>query len=149
VLARAGIGLLAWLAPSGLPRVEEIALHPVVLLFTLASAIGTGLLFGLAAVLKFGVPSLTALKEGGRAGSESAERHRTRNPLVVAQTALALVLLVIAGLMVRTFVALRQVDPGFTRPEQVQTFRVAIPKTLVSGIQQTARTHEQIAERLR
>jgi putative ABC transport system permease protein len=56
---------------------------------------------------------------------------------------------VVAGLMVRTFVALRQVDPGFTRPEHVQTFRVAIPKTLVSGMQQTVRTHEQIAERLR
>jgi putative ABC transport system permease protein len=149
VLARAGIGLLAWLAPSGLPRVEEIGLHPIVLLFTIASAIGTGLLFGLVAVLKFGMLSLTALKEGGRAWSESPERHRTRNTLVVAQMALALVLLVVAGLMVRTFVALRQVDPGFTRPEHVQTFRVAIPKTLVSGMQQTVRTHEQIAERLR
>jgi putative ABC transport system permease protein len=119
------------------------------LLFTLATAIGTGLLFGLVAALKFGAPSLTALGEGGRAGSEGPERHRTRNTLVVAQMALALVLLVVAGLMVRTFVALRQVDPGFTRPEQVQTFRVAIPKTLVSGMQQTVRTHEQIAERLR
>jgi predicted permease len=149
VLARAGIGLLVWLAPSGLPRVEEIGLHPIVLLFTLATAIGTGLLFGLVAVLKFGVPSLTMLNEGGRAGSEGPERHRTRNMLVVAQTALALVLLVVAGLMVRTFVALRHVDPGFTHPEHVQTFRVAIPETLVSGMEQTVRTHEQIAERLR
>ncbi len=149
VLARAGIGLLVWLAPSGLPRVEEIGLHPIVLLFTLATAIGTGLLFGLVAVLKFGVPSLTALNEGGRAGSEGPERHRTRNMLVVAQTALALVLLVVAGLMVRTFVALRHVDPGFTHPEHVQTFRVSISETLVSGMEQTVRTHEQIAERLR
>jgi predicted permease len=149
VLARAGIGLLVWLAPSGLPRVEEIGLHPIVLLFTLATAIGTGLLFGLVAVLKFGVPNLTTLNEGGRAGSEGPERHRTRNMLVVAQTALALVLLVVAGLMVRTFVALRHVDPGFTHPEHVQTFRVAIPETLVSGMEQTVRTHEQIAERLR
>ncbi|HWB16608.1 MAG TPA: ABC transporter permease [Vicinamibacterales bacterium] len=149
VLARAGIGLLVWLAPSGLPRVEEIGLHLIVLLFTLATAIGTGLLFGLVAVLKFGVPSLTALNEGGRAGSEGPERHRTRNMLVVAQTALALVLLVVAGLMVRTFVALRHVEPGFTHPEHVQTFRVSIPETLVSGMEQTVRTHEQIAERLR
>ena len=149
VFARAGIGLLVWLAPSGLPRVEEIGLHPVVLLFTLATAIAAGLLFGLIAVLKFGAPSLTALEEGGRVGSEGPERHRTRNTLVVAQVALALVLLVVSGLMVRTFVALRQVDPGFTRPEQVQTFRVAIPETLVSDTQQTVRTHEQIAERLR
>jgi predicted permease len=72
VLARAGIGLLAWLAPSGLPRVEEIGLHPIVLLFTLATAIGTGLLFGLVAVLKFGAPSLSALKDGGRADGAGA-----------------------------------------------------------------------------
>jgi predicted permease len=149
IFARAGIGLLVWLAPSGLPRIEEIGLHPIVLLFTLATAIGTGLLFGLIAVLKFGVPSLTALNAGGRAGSDSPERHRTRDTLVIAQTALAIVLLVVAGLMVRTFIALRQVDPGFTHPEHVQTFRVSIPATLVSGIEQTVRTHEQIAERLR
>ena len=148
-LARAGIGLLVWLAPSGLPRVDEIGLHPVVLLFTLGTALVAGLFFGLVAVLKFGAPSLTALQESGRAGSEGPERHRTRNTLVVAQVALALVLLVVSGLMIRTFLALRRVDPGFTRPEQLQTFRVAIPQTLVSDAQQTARTHEQIAERLR
>jgi putative ABC transport system permease protein len=148
VLARAGIGLLVWLAPSGLPRVDDIGLHPVVLLFTLATAIVAGLTFGLIAVLKFGAPSVTALEEGGRAASEGPQRHRLRNLLVVAQVALALVLLVVSGLMVRTFVALRHVEPGFTRPEQVQTFRVAIPETLVSDPAQTVRTHEQIAERL-
>jgi predicted permease len=149
VLARAGIGLLVWLAPSGLPRIDEIGPHPVVLLFTLATAIVAGLLFGLIAVLRLGAPSVTALEVGGRAASEGPQRHRTRNLLVVVQVALALVLLVASGLMVRTFVALRQVDPGFTRPEQVQTFRVAIPETLVGDPEQTVRTHEQIAERLR
>jgi predicted permease len=149
VLARAGNGLLGWLAPSGLPRVEEIGFHPVVLLFTLAIAIVAGLLFGLLAVLKLGAPTVTALEEGGRPASEGPERHRTRDTLVVAQVALALVLLVVSALMVRTFIALRQVDPGFTRPEQVQTLRIAIPETLVSDPQQTVQTHEQIAERLR
>jgi putative ABC transport system permease protein len=152
VLAHAGIGLLVWLAPLGLPRVDEIGemgLHPIVLLFTLAIAILAGLLFGLVIVVKFGLPSVTALQEGGRSASEGPERHRTRNMLVVAQVALALVLLVVSALMVRTFIALRQVDPGFTRPEQVQTFRIAIPETLVSDPQQTVQTHEQIAERLR
>jgi putative ABC transport system permease protein len=149
VLARAGIGLLVWLAPSGLPRVEEIGFHPVVLLFTLAIAIVAGLLFGLLAVLRLGAPTVTALEEGGRPASEGPKRHRTRNTLVVAQVALALVLLVVSALMVRTFIALRQVDPGFTRPEQVQTLRIAIPETLVSDPQQTVQTHEQIAERLR
>ena len=149
VLARAGIGLLVWLAPSALPRVDEIGLHPVVLLFTLTIAIIAGLLFGLIAVVKFGAPGVTALEEGGRSASEGPQRHRTRNTLVVAQVALALVLLVVSGLMVRTFVALRQVDPGFTRPEKVQTFRVAVPATLMSDPQQIVQTHEQIAERLR
>jgi predicted permease len=148
-LARAGIGLLIWLAPSGLPRVEEIGLHPVVLLFTVTSAIVAGLLFGLLAVLKLGAPTLTALQEGGRSASDGPERHRTRNTLVVAQVALALVLLVVSALMVRTFIALRQVDPGFTRPEQVQTLRIAIPQTLMSDPQQVVQAHEQIADRLR
>ncbi|HJR60127.1 MAG TPA: FtsX-like permease family protein, partial [Vicinamibacterales bacterium] len=65
------------------------------------------------------------------------------------EVALALVLLVVSGLMIRTFVAMRQAHPGFTRPEQVQTFQVAIPETLISDPQQMARAHEQIAERLR
>jgi putative ABC transport system permease protein len=149
VLARAAIGLLVRLAPSGLPRVEEIGLQPVVLLFTLGIALAAGLLFGVIAVLKFGAPSLTALREGGRAGSGGPGGQRARDTLVVTQVALAFVLLVSSGLMVRTFVALRQVDPGFARPEHVQTFRVAIPEALIGDVQQTALAHEQIAEALR
>ena len=72
-------------------------------------------------------PSIAALKEGGRSASDGPARHRTRNALVVAQIALALVLLIVSGLMIRTFVAMRQVDPGFTHPEDVQTFRIAMP----------------------
>lgn len=62
-----------------------------------------------------------ALKEGGRSASDAPGRHRARNALVVAQVALAVVLMVVSGLMIRTFVAMRQVHPGFTHPEQVQT----------------------------
>jgi predicted permease len=149
VLARVGVGILVWLAPAGLPRVEEIGLPAIVLLFTLAIAIVAGLLFGLLALVKLGAPAVTALKEGGRPATEGRERHRTRNTLVVAQVAMALVLLIVSALMVRTFMALRQVDPGFARPEQVQTLRIAIPETVVRDPQQTVQTHEQIAERLR
>ena len=149
VLTEGALGLLRRLAPTELPRVDEIGIDPVVLLFTASISIVTGLLFGLVPVLKFGAPSATALKEGGRAVSEGPRRLRTRNTLVVAEVALALVLLVVSGLMIRTFLAMRQVHPGFTRPEQVQTFRVAIPETLISDPQQAARTHEQIAERLK
>jgi putative ABC transport system permease protein len=152
VLARGALALLARLAPSALPRVDEIreiGLHPVVLLFTFTLAILAGLLFGTAAVVRFGTPWVTSLQQGARSVSDGPEGHRLRSTLVVAQVALALVLLVVSGLMVRTFVALRQIDPGFTHPENVQTFRLAIPGTLISDPLQTVRTHQQIVERLR
>ncbi len=147
-LAQATIGLLRRIAPAELPRVDEIGIDLPVLLFTLAISVLSGALFGLIAVLKFGTPSTTALKEGGRSASDAPGRHRTRNVLVVAQVALALVLLIVSGLMIRTFVAMRQVQPGFTRPEDVQTFRLAIPESLISDPQQAARTYQSIAERL-
>jgi putative ABC transport system permease protein len=148
VLAQAGIGLLRRIAPAELPRVDEIGIDPMVLLFALVISVLTGVLFGLTPVLRFGTPNATALKEGGRSASDAPGRHRTRNGLVVSQIALALVLLIVSGLMIRTFVAMRQVDPGFTRPEEVQTFVLAIPAGLISDPQQAARTHESIAERL-
>jgi hypothetical protein len=68
--------------------------------------------------------------------------------VVVGQVALALTLLIVSGLLIRTFVALRQVDPGFTHPEEVQTFVIAIPPGLISDAQLAARTFESVAERL-
>src|SRR5918994_462070 len=124
LLAWAGLRLLARLAPAGLPRIEEISINPVVLLFTLAISVLTGLVFGLIPVMRFGSPSVVALQEGGRSSSDAPGRHRARNALVVSEIALAFVLLIVSGLMVRSFIALRQVDPGFVRPKEVQTFRV-------------------------
>jgi predicted permease len=148
VLAQAGIVLLRGLAPAALPRVEEIALHPTVLLFTFATSIVTSLLFGLIPVIRFGTPSGAALKEGGRTASDGPARQGTRNTLVVAEVALSFVLLVISGLMVRTFLAMQQVPPGFVKPEEVQTFRIAVPPSFGNRAQ-AARLHESIAERLR
>jgi putative ABC transport system permease protein len=148
VLAEAALGVLRRLAPAELPRVEEIGIDPTVLLLTLFISVLSGVVFGLLAVLRFGTPSVTALKEGGRSASDGPARHRTRNALVVFQVALALMLMVASGLMIRTFAALRRVDPGFARPEQVQTFRIPIPESLVDDPQQMARTHERIARRL-
>ena len=71
----------------------------------------------------------TGLREGGRALSQSREQHRARNVLVVVQVALALVLLICSGLMIRTFRALMHVQPGFTAPDSVQTFRFYLPET--------------------
>jgi putative ABC transport system permease protein len=148
VMAHATLVLLRRLAPPQLARVDEIGFGPAVLLFTLTISLLSGVLFGLIAVVKFGRPGTTALKEGGRSASDAPGRHRTRNALVIAQVALALVLLIVSGLMMRTVVAMRQVQPGFTRPEAVQTFRLSMPAALIGDPQQVARTHESIAQRL-
>ena len=147
-LAWASIRLLRTMAPAELPRVDEIGIDLTVLAFTLAVSVLSGAVFGLFAVLRFGRPAIAALKEGGRSAGDTPARHRTRNALVVGQIALALTLLIVSGLLIRTFVALRQVDPGFTRPEEVQTFVIAIPPGLISDEQIAARTFESVAERL-
>jgi predicted permease len=148
-LADAGIRTLVAYAPDGLPRVSEIGIDPIVLLFTMGISLLAGLLFGLIPVMKFASPHLaSALKEGGRLSSAGRERHRARNALVVAEIALAMVLLVASGLMIRTFLAMRDVDPGFVRPEEVLTFRVSIPGTLIPDDEQAIRTHEQIVRKL-
>ena len=148
VFAQASIGLLRRLAPAELPRVDEIGLHPAVFLFALMVSVTTGLLFGLIPAMRFGAPRATALKEGGRSSSDSPGRHRTSHTLVVTEVALAVMLLIVSGLMIRTFVAMKQIQPGFVRADQVQTFRIAIPEDVIGDDGQFARTHEQILQRL-
>ena len=149
LFAQGAIGLLRWLAPASLPRVQEIAIDPVVLAFTLAASLLSGLLFGLLPAMRLWTPNTTALKESGRRATGSSSRQQTRNTLVVAEIAMALVLLIVSGLMIRTFAALLRVEPGFSHPEAVQTFRINVPPALVADNQQMVRTHQQIAERLR
>jgi predicted permease len=149
LLAYAGIRTLVAVAPEGLPRVEEIGIDATVVLFTVVLSLGAGMLFGLIPVLKFARPQVAAaLKEGGRLSSAGRTRHRARNTLVVTEIALAVVLLVASGLMIRTFVAMRSVNPGFQRPEEVLTLRVSIPSSVISDPAQTARTHEQILRKI-
>ena len=148
LLAEAMLGVLTRVAPAELPRITEIGIDLTVLSFTFVISVLSGAAFGLLAVVRYGAPRLVALKEGGRSSSDGPARHRTRNALVVTQVALALTLLVVSGLMIRTFVAMRQVAPGFTRPEDVQTFRVAIPRQLIADTEQAVRAHQNIAERL-
>jgi predicted permease len=148
-LAYGGIQLLVYLQPAQLPRLNEITLDPIVLLFTLGISFGAGLLFGAIPILKYARPHMaSALKDSSRGSSEGRERHRARNTLVVAQVALAAVLLVASGLMVRTFIAIRDVPPGFQRPEAVLTLRISIPTALISDQAQVARMHEEIANRI-
>ena len=148
-LAYAGIQLLVYLQPARLPRLAEITLDPVVLLFTLALSIVAGLLFGLIPVLRYARPHVVeALKDTSRGSSDGPGRNRARNALVVAQVALAVVLLVGSGLLIRTFLAMRDVNPGFVRPEEVLTMRISIPQALEPDPTQVARMHEQIVRRI-
>ncbi|MGD0631721.1 MAG: ABC transporter permease [Terracidiphilus sp.] len=130
-------------APTGLPRIHEIGIDVPVLLFTLGLALFTSFLIGAIPVIKYaGVKATTGLREGGRALSQSRERHRARKALVVVQVALALVLLICSGLMIRTFQALTHVNPGFTDPNSLETFRFYIPETQIPDAQADRVVHQ-------
>ncbi len=148
VFARGGIALLRRLAPVALPRLDEIGLDAEVLLVTLGISVATGLLFGFVPVLRSRAFSGEALKESGRASTDTPGRHRMRNALVVGQIALAFVLLTSAGLMARTFMTMRQVQPGFARPAEVETFQLSLPRALIPDEKQVVPALEQIAARL-
>ncbi len=141
-LAFAGLRLLLWLAPSGLPRLHNIGLHPLVLLFCCGAALLAGAAAGLLPALRYS-RATGVLREGGRSLSGNRRRHRARNALVTAQVALAFVLLICAGLMIRSFAALRQVSPGFRDPATLETFGLYIPPTAVPS--QAAVTQAQAA----
>src|SRR5262245_57543571 len=148
-LAYAGVRALVALAPDGLPRVEDIGIDTMVLGFTVAISLAAGVLFGAIPVVKFATPRLASfLNQSGRLGTASRRRHRARNGLVVVEVALAVVLLVASGLMIRTFQAMRRVDPGFVNPAQLVTLRISIPDSLIADQMQTARTHEAIVRKL-
>lgn len=148
-LAYAALCLLVAMAPTGLPRLGEIGIDGPVLLFTLVIAMFTSLLFGLVPVFKYArAHAATGLREGGRTLSQGRERHRARNILVTVQVALAFVLLICSGLMIRTFRALSQVNPGFVRPAQVQTFRLDIPDSQASSPELVLRMEQQISQKL-
>ncbi|HXV59745.1 MAG TPA: FtsX-like permease family protein, partial [Vicinamibacteria bacterium] len=109
----------------------------------------SGLFFGLFPVFKYTRPNMVgALKEGGRTSSDGRERQRARGTLVVVQMALALVLLIGSGLMIRSFQALRQVHPGFVNPSEVLTFRVSIPSAQIEDADQVPGRFEQIMRRV-
>ena len=148
-LAYGAIRVLISIAPSHLPRLNEIAIGPPVAAFTLGAALLTGFLFGMIPVIKYAGPRIeNELRGGGRASTQSRERHRARKVLVVAQVALALVLLVGSGLMIRTFQALRKVDPGFD-PRDVLTLRIAIPESQAKDATAVIRLEQGIVEKIR
>ena len=128
VLALWGVELLKTIGAQTVPRLREVNVDLVVLAVTVAICVGTGIIFGLAPGLASARPELTeALKQGGRSSTQGTRRNRLRNGLVIAEVALALVLLSGAGLLIKSFARLQNVNPGFN-PRGAVTFEISLPK---------------------
>lgn len=145
-LAAVGVRALVALKPEGLPRLEEIAVDGTVVAFTAAVSLLAGLLVGLFAALRYGRPDLaSSLKEGGRGGMAGRGTQRARSALVVVQVALALVLLIGAGLMVKSFRRLHDVDPGID-PRNLLTLRLELPESEYKDPRKVARFVARLLE---
>jgi len=145
-LAFGALRVLVALKPTGLPRLHDIGINLPVLAFTLGAGLFVSLVIGMIPVLKYAGANLQrGLREGGRAQSQGRERHRARKALVVVQVALALVLLICSGLMIRTFTALVNVNPGFDSPQTLQKFNVFIPDTMIPDNQGASVIHTEQA----
>lgn len=148
-LANGGIQALIASELPNLPRIRNIKIDATVIAFAFAISMLASVLFGMIPVLKYVRPQLaSALRGGGRSASQSRERHRARGGLVVVQVALAVVLLVSSGLMIRTFAALRRVDPGFSSAERIQTLRISIPSVQVKEHDAVMRMEEAILRKI-
>jgi predicted permease len=148
-LAYGALRILVAMAPAQLPRLHEISIDPAAVLFTFAAAMAAGVSFGAIPAIKSAGPRIaTALRGGGRTSSQSRERHRANNALVVVQVALALVLLIGSGLMIRTFQTLRLVNPGFD-PKDALTMRITIPPTALKDPEAVMRLEQGILENIR
>jgi putative ABC transport system permease protein len=142
------VGFLVSSGPQQLPRLDEVSVDGRVLAFTAAIAILTGVLFGLAPVIQVATGNLhDMLKLGARGAAGSLRRHRTRSALVVVEVALSLVLLVAAGLLLRSFASLQKVDPGF-RAVNVLTFGISLPESAYSTPARTAGFFHALLDRL-
>jgi len=150
LLAAWGVPLLTGISASSIPRVEGVKVDGATLAFTLLVSLVTGVLFGLAPALQSSSRRLTeSLKEGGRKGTAGGVLHqRMLNLLVVAEVAAAVVLLVAAGLMLRSFVAISRVAPGFN-PKGVVTMSVSLSQPGYADIQQQARFYDRLLVEVR
>ena len=148
-VAIVGLQLLLAAYPESLPRSAEVSLDPMVLGFTLLVSLTTGIVFGLAPLLHLSSDSLAVtLKEGGGRGSTGAARHWVRRGLVMAEVALAVMLVVGAGLMLRTVVNLMDVDAGFDRAP-LTTFALDLPTATYADGPAVVRFYDGLAARLK
>ena len=146
--AYVGLKILAARGPSTLPRLNEIQFDPWVLAFAFGASVLSGVLAGIIPLAKYSRPPAAALRTVGRTFSATRERHRARNMLVVVQVALALVLLVGAGLMIRTFQQLRAMQPGFTHPDQIHIVRSSIPEAIAKEPARAMRMWQEILDKI-
>ena len=148
-VAFGGLRLLRAIGPAELPRLNEISLDGWSIGFTLILAVLSGLFLGAIPTLRY-APARHRLTVLGatRSASTSRERQRGRNLLVVAQVSMALVLLIGAVLMIRTFMAMRNVDPGFSDPASMLVMHISIPSTLVRDPQMVTRMQNNILDKL-
>ena len=145
-LAYAALQALLVSLPGQFPLVERIGISPTVLGYSVFVSLLTGVVFGLAPAFQASRVQLDAtLREGGRSGS--GRSHRLRSVLVSAELALALVLLIVAGLLLRSFTELARVDPGF-QTESVLNFRLSLPQSEYDSLEAWSRFYERFVERI-
>jgi len=143
-----GLNVLVALSPGDIPRFDQAGIDGRVLAFTLTVSLLTGLIFGLVPSLQASKPDLNnALKEGGRGATGGAGGLRVRNLLVVSEIALSMVLLVGAGLLIRSFMRLQQFDLGFN-PNNLATMRIQLPGTKYREPAQIDAFYKQLLERI-
>lgn len=148
LLAVWGVGVIVSLLPENMPRVAEITLDNRVLLFTLSVSLLTGIIFGLVPAWQAANPQVgECLKEGGREGADGAKSNRIRNVFAVVEIALALVLLVGAGLMVRSFMNLQKLDPGFDS-NRILTTQIQLPSARYKEDAQLSAFANQLIEKV-
>jgi putative ABC transport system permease protein len=147
LLARWGVKFIVAVSPNSIPRSTEIDLDGRVVAFTIGVSLLTGVIFGLVPALQSSKPDLNdTLKDAGRGSTSS--RHLFRSGLVVSEVALTLMLLIGAGLMIRSFYRLQKVDPGFNY-DRMLTFNVSLPPKKYPEDQQKVSFFEQLTEKLR
>jgi putative ABC transport system permease protein len=148
LLAVWGVELLVKLSEGSIPPTAHVRIDGTVLGFTLLISVLTGVLFGLAPALRTMKLNLSeSLKEGGRSGSEGGQRNRTRSVLVVLESAVAVVLLIGAGLLVRSLIQLQNVSPGF-EAHNLLTMRVDLPREKYSTPDKSGDFFSQLESRL-
>ena len=149
LLALWGTDLLIAAAPADLPRLTEVGIDGRVLGFTLAMSVATAMIFGLVPALRGSNPNLDlALKDGGRGQTASAQHHRLRRLLVVAEIAIALSVLIGAGLLIRTFEGLRSMDPGLDA-DRLLTVSLNVPFARYPDSGAHNAFYEDVTERIR